>query len=89
MITPIHLITLTHANLNEKMDLAAHLVAGFYHSPNHKCTHIVASGGAVFPASESVEEVRRLLTNVAMATAATTVAPATITQGQEAQKEQQ
>ena len=53
-------ITLTHANLNEKIEIAVALVAGFYHSPGHKCTHVVASGGAIFPALESVEEVKRL-----------------------------
>lgn len=55
------LITVTHANLNTQIDLAAQLIAGFYHSPGHKCTHIVASGGAIFPARETVEEIRQLL----------------------------
>lgn len=55
------LIKLTHANHKSTVYIAASLVAGFYHSPASHCTHVVASGGAVFPASESVEEVQRLL----------------------------
>jgi hypothetical protein len=54
------LLRLTHANLKERIYVAHALIAGWYHSPGHKCTHIVASGGAVFPALESVEEVERL-----------------------------
>lgn len=56
------LIKLTHANLNTSIYLAADLVAGFYASEANKATHVVATGGAVFPAAESVEEVRALLT---------------------------
>lgn len=57
----VKLITVTHANLNTSVELAVQLIAGFYTSPGHKCTHIVASGGAIFPAKETVEEIRQLL----------------------------
>jgi hypothetical protein len=56
------LITLTHANLKVEMDIAVPQIAGFYRSPAHHCTHVVAAGGAIFPALESVADVRRLLT---------------------------
>jgi hypothetical protein len=55
------LITLTHANLKTKIVLVKELIAGFYWSEAHKATHIVATGGAVFPALESVDDVERLL----------------------------
>lgn len=58
----MRLIKLTHANLNQTIYVSAELVAGFYHSPGNACTHVVASGGAIFPARESVDDVRRLLT---------------------------
>lgn len=58
------LIRLTHANNQQTIYIAANLVAGFYHSPASASTHVVASGGAVFPASESVETIRSLLTSV-------------------------
>lgn len=53
-------ITLTHANNGQQMELATALIAGWYHAPGNKCTFIVASGGAIFPASESVDEVKQL-----------------------------
>lgn len=56
------LIKLTHANHKTTVYIASDLVAGFYFSPGNQCTHVVASGGAVFPAMESVEDVQRLLT---------------------------
>lgn len=56
------LIKLTHANFKTTLYLPVPLIAGFYYSEAHKATHVVASGGAVFPASESVDEIERLLT---------------------------
>lgn len=60
------LIKLTHANLKQDIMVPVALIAGWYHSPGHKCTHVVASGGAVFPALESVEEVKRLYETAGM-----------------------
>jgi hypothetical protein len=54
------LIKLTHANFKTTMYIAKELIAGFYYSETHKCTHIVANGGAQFPALESLDEVKRL-----------------------------
>lgn len=58
----MNFIDLTHANLNERVAVVAELVAGIYYSPHHKCTMVVASGGAIFPAKESTEEIKTLLT---------------------------
>lgn len=57
----IECIKLTHANTKGVMYLPKPQIAGFYFSDGHKCTHVVATGGAVFPAMESVEEIRRLI----------------------------
>ncbi len=57
----MRLIKLTHANYKQVMYIPEPMIAGFYHSPGHACTHVVAPGGAVFPASESVDDVKRLL----------------------------
>lgn len=54
------LITLTHANLGSKIDVAHNLIFCWYHSPANKCTHVVASGGAVFPAKETDEQIKAL-----------------------------
>lgn len=62
----IQLLKLTHANLNQTMFVPRALIAAWYHSPGHKCTHVVASGGAVFPALESVDEVKRLYETAGM-----------------------
>lgn len=59
------LIKFTHANLKSTLYLQRDLIAGYYYSPANRCTHVVASGGAVFPALESVDEVSRLLTGQA------------------------
>jgi hypothetical protein len=58
-------IKLTHANLKQPMYLAATLIAGFYESPGNRCTHVVASGGAVFPATETPDQIRQLLSSEA------------------------
>lgn len=55
------LIKLTHANNKQILYISADLVAGFYHSAASASTHVVASGGAVFPASESVDTIKGLL----------------------------
>jgi hypothetical protein len=59
----VTLIRLTHANNKQVLYIAKDLIAGFYHSAASACTHIVATGGAVFPATESVETIKGLLTD--------------------------
>lgn len=54
-------IKLTHANLNSVIYVVRELIAAYYHSPANACTHVVASGGAIFPAKETVDEINRLL----------------------------
>lgn len=54
------LIKLTHANHGQTIYVPTHLIAGWYFSPGHKCTHVVAAGGAIFPAKETCEEVESL-----------------------------
>lgn len=54
------LLKLTHANNGQTIYVPKHQIAGWYHSPGHKCTHVVASGGAVFPAKEAVEDIEAL-----------------------------
>jgi len=53
-------ITLTHANLGEKIEVAVQQIAAWYNSPGAKCTFVLASGGALLPVSESRDEVTRL-----------------------------
>lgn len=60
-MTPITLVRFTHANNNEQIYITKQLIAGFYHSTAQKCTFIAMTGGAVFPAKETVEEVRQRL----------------------------
>jgi hypothetical protein len=54
-------IKLTHANLKQTMYVTRELVGGFYHSPANRCTHVVLTGGAVFPALEDEATVHRLV----------------------------
>lgn len=56
------LIKLTHANHKSEMYIAKDLIAGFYYSPGSHCTHIVSTGGAVFPALEDLNYVSNLIT---------------------------
>lgn len=58
-------ITLTHANLNTKIEILTKLVFGLYYSENHKATMVTSNGGAIFPAKESVDEVKQMLLNAA------------------------
>lgn len=52
------LLLFTHANNNEKIYVVKQLITGFYYSPAQKCTYIVSTSNTIFPAKESVEEVR-------------------------------
>lgn len=55
-------IQLTHANLLKPVKVAKQLVFGVWYSDSHKATLVLASGGAMLPVTESVDEVNRLLT---------------------------
>lgn len=57
----MELIKLTHANLLKPVYVSPVLIFAFYHSEANKCTHVLASGGAIFPALESEEEIQTLL----------------------------
>jgi len=70
------LIRLTHATFNTHIYVPTVSVFSWYHSPNSKCTHIVASGGAMLPVSESVDEVARLYNSEAAPAAEQTDATA-------------
>lgn len=54
----------THANHESVVYIVKELIGGWYHSPGNGCTHIVLTGGAVFPAKESLDEVTRRLSGV-------------------------
>jgi hypothetical protein len=51
-------IKFTHANHKTDMYLLLAKICGYYRSEQHKCTFIVSDGQTVFPAMESVEDVR-------------------------------
>lgn len=55
------LILFTHANNNEKIYVVKQLITGFYYSPAQRCTYIVSTSNTIFPAKESVEEVKQKL----------------------------
>jgi hypothetical protein len=77
-VSQLSAVRLTHANLKTRMYVTKQLVGGFYHSPANKCTHVVLSGGAVFPALESEDEIARLI--YGLTPAAASVSPTTASQ---------
>lgn len=54
------LLKLTHANNGQTVYCPRALIFCWYHSPANKCTHVVATGGAIFPAKETEKEVEDL-----------------------------
>jgi hypothetical protein len=58
----MNLLKLTHANFHRTVYINPAHIAGLYYSDSHKATHIV-SVGAIFPVTEPLDEVIRLLTN--------------------------
>jgi hypothetical protein len=56
-------IKLTHANHNNSVYIAVPLFFCAYYSTGHKCTHVMATGGAIVPVSESPDEVMKLVEN--------------------------
>jgi hypothetical protein len=51
-------IELTHANTNKKIVVSKPLIFAFYFSETHKCTLILATGGAMLPVKESEDEIK-------------------------------
>lgn len=45
----------THANTKQEVHIALPLVFSSYYSEATKCTHVLATGGAIIPISESPE----------------------------------
>lgn len=54
-------IKFTHANGNGDMYLLLAKICGYYRSEQHRCTFVVSDGQTIFPAKESVEEVKGLI----------------------------
>jgi hypothetical protein len=54
-------LKLTHANLSQPVWIAKNQLFSFYYSPSSDATHVLATGGAVLPVTESVDEMIRLL----------------------------
>lgn len=57
----MNLLEFTHANFKTKIYVSKILLFSFYYSESHKCTMLLAAGGAMIPVSESVEDVRAKL----------------------------
>lgn len=55
----MELVKLTHANNRTTVYVAKNQYFCHYYSAGNKCCHVVAVGGAVFPALESEEEIAR------------------------------
>lgn len=56
-------IRLTHANLETPLEVSTQNIFYYYFSAANKCTHVVAPGGAFFPAKESVEQIKALISS--------------------------
>lgn len=48
-------LKLTHANTKRDIFVASPLVFACYYSDASKCTHVLASGGAIIPVTETPE----------------------------------
>lgn len=57
-------IRLTHANLKRELTLVASTIVGFHASPANGCTHVYCIGQTIFPASETPEQIDKLLKNL-------------------------
>lgn len=60
----MRLTKLTHANLKTPVFVDLDLVVAWYFSESTKSTHIVATGGAMLPVSESPEQITKDKKNV-------------------------
>lgn len=56
-------IELTHANLDVKVFLLLHGIAGYHYSPTSKCTYVYTLGGVV-PVKESNDVITNILNNL-------------------------
>jgi hypothetical protein len=51
-------IAVTHANNNSIVYIPVNQIFAYYYSEGHKATLLVATGGAMIPVKESVDEVK-------------------------------
>lgn len=51
--------TLTHANTKVQIEIALPLIFAAYYSEASKCTHVLATGGAIVPVLESPDFVKQ------------------------------
>jgi hypothetical protein len=57
------IIRLRHANLPDTIvEVETSTIFAKWFSKAHKATHVLATGGAIVPVLESVEEINRLMT---------------------------
>ncbi len=57
-------VRFTHANTGREIFITKVQVFSVYYSQAHKCTHILATAGAILPVAETVEEVTTKLQEV-------------------------
>lgn len=57
----MELLKVTHANRNNPLYIVAQQVYSYYYSEQDKATHVLATGGAIVPVKESLEEITNLL----------------------------
>lgn len=69
------LLKFTHSNNNVVMYLVAEKICGFYFSKAHEATFIVGDGQTVFPAKESVEEIKKILESSVNTETASNIVP--------------
>lgn len=54
-------ITLTHANLDQKVRLVVGSICGYHYSEGTKSTHVYCYGQTVFPVKETLKEIDALI----------------------------
>jgi len=78
----LKLLKFTHANTLREIYISKELLFGFYHSEADKCTHLLATGGAICPVKESLDNVRKVWHDGKGKTKRTLVNPTEIKQGE-------
>lgn len=54
----IKFIEVTHANNNSKIYVPVTQIFAYYYSEGHKATLLLATGGAMLPVKETVDEIK-------------------------------